>query len=350
MKILLLTAGSKIAYKVLRCAAEAGASVFVLGDQNVSCLVSSRYCSLFLQSPHAVDRVNAEALAVEINRIVAERSISAVVPGDYESTYILAAIQRKIRTRVFPLPSSSILEELNDKGSFNDLCKAFTIPAPASLLVSDRSELARLLSVGAPSARRIAKPIDQEGGAGFVELAAQTVEASLKQIDYQPILIQDYVAGGDICISLFCQNGRVRASVAYTHGDHSITFTRHDEFERCARIIADHFKYTGVLCFDGKLSPSGRVSFIECNPRFWNNMDVAMICGINFVALGLTDEPSPDCATIESGITLHKFAVSLPILFRSWRFSKLDIRFLVYRLKDFRFMLRGLRKGLGART
>jgi biotin carboxylase len=350
MKILLLAAGSKIAYKVLRCAAEAGGAVFVLGDQKVSRLATSRYCSSFLQSPHPIHRVNAEALAVEINRIVAERGISAVVPGDYESTYILAAMRQKIQTRVFPLPSSSVLEELNNKWSFHNLCQSFAIPAPASSLVSDRSELARVLSTPSPPAGRIAKPIDREGSAGFVELAAQTVDASLEQIDYQPVLIQDYVAGRDICISLFCQNGEVRASVAYTHGDHTVTFTRHAELERCAGMIADHFKYTGVLCFDGRLGPGGGVSFIECNPRFWNNMDAAMIGGINFVALGLAEEPPADFATIESGVTLRKIAFSLPALLRPWRFSKLDFRFLLYRLRDFRFMLGGPRTGLGART
>ena len=161
----------------------------------------------------------------------------------------------------------------------------------------------------------------------------------MSQIDYRPILIQDHVAGSDICISLFCREGEVRASVVYTRDDQTIRFTRHDEFERCARIIAEHCRYTGVLCFDGRLSPSGCVSFIECNPRFWNNMDVAMICGINFVALGLTDDSPPACATIESGITFRPITVSLPGLLRPWHFSKSDLRFLLYRLKDYRFML-----------
>jgi len=62
------------------------------------------------------------------------------------------------------------------------------------------------------------------------------------------------------------------------------------------------------------------------------------------------DEPPLDFATIESGITLRKIAVSLPALLRPWRFSKLDFRFLLYRLRDFRFMLGGPRTGLGART
>jgi hypothetical protein len=159
----------------------------------------------------------------------------------------------------------------------------------------------------------------------------------MRLIDYEPLLLQDYLPGEDVCISLYCQAGKVRAAVVYTLGENSIYFTRHCQFERDAARIAKHFAYTGVLCFDGRLSPAGDVSFIECNPRFWNSMDVAMICGVNFVALGLRDDFS-SVPAISNGIAVHHRAVSLRDLTRPWKLSPTDVRFLHYRLKDYPFI------------
>ncbi len=337
VKILLLATGNLLAYKVLRCAAEIARDVYVLGDRVASRLGASRYCRAFRASSRPINRASADALVPEINCAIAELDIDMIIPGDFETSWLLATIAPRLQTRVFPLPAAGVLDQLNDKWSFNQLCLRLDIPAPASVLVADKAELAGQLAAAGPGRRHVVKPLAREGSNGFLDLARRPLAESLELIDYRPVLLQEYLAGVDICLSSFCQAGEVLATVVYTRGENSICFARHDEFERHAARIAQFFHYTGVLCFDGRLGPDGGVSFIECNPRFWNNMDVAMICGVNFVALGLPGDISRGAA-IDSGVTLRNLAVSPRSIVRPWLFSTGDVRFLHYRLKDFSFI------------
>ncbi len=50
--------------------------------------------------------------------------------------------------------------------------------------------------------------------------------------------------------------------------------------------IVSHLAFDGVIGFDIRESPSG-FFFLECNPRFWYNMDIAMVAGLNLVSIGL---------------------------------------------------------------
>jgi len=335
VKLLLLANDNKLAYKVLRCAAAAAEAVYAYGDRSATWLAASRFCRKFLASSHPVRRDSAKALIPEINRYVAELGISVVISGDYDTSILLASIREHLDASVFPTPDVDVLERLNDKWKFNQLCHDLGILAPQSTLLSRVEELPQLCADG--PRRCIVKPIAREGGRGVLELGNRPLQESVRLIDYEPLLLQDYLPGEDICISLYCQAGMVRAAIVYTLGENSIHFTRHCQFERDAARIAKHFAYTGVLCFDGRLSPTGDVSFIECNPRFWNSMDVAMICGVNFVAFGLRDDFS-SVPAISNGVAVHHRALSPRDLVWPWKLSPSDVRFLYYRLKDYPFI------------
>src|ERR1700744_6305922 len=112
MKILLVCTGSKIAYKVLRCAAMDGREVFVMGDERSRDLRASRYCARYLPSQFPFGRDNRDLIVGEINGFVVAHGISVVMPGDTESTRVLAAVQSSIRVRGFPLPEAGVFERL----------------------------------------------------------------------------------------------------------------------------------------------------------------------------------------------------------------------------------------------
>jgi biotin carboxylase len=341
MKILLLCAGSSLAYKVLRCAASGGHEVCVLGDERSIELKSSRYCAQYLPRQYHIGEENVENIAAEINALLAAHGFSSVIPGDTESTRVLAAAQSLIQGRWFPLPNATVFDHLADKWKFKNICDDLGVPSPASFLLADTGELADALKTHGGGGW-IAKPVDREGGCGFIRFEEKLLSRQIGLIDYRPILVQDFVPGQDLCISLFCQEGEPVASAIYTHNGFSIHFRHHEELERHALRIAAHFNYSGVLCFDARLDPDGKVSFIECNPRFWNHIDATMICGINFVELGLRTERPAGCLRIKDGTHFRSVIGVRKDFVRFRNVSPQDVRVLIHRLKDFSFLFRRL--------
>src|SRR6476620_2529165 len=49
------------------------------------------------------------------------------------------------------------------------------------------------------------------------------------------------------------------------------------------RKIIQATNYSGVIGFDLRQRDDGRFVFLECNPRFWYNMELTMLAGANFV-------------------------------------------------------------------
>jgi biotin carboxylase len=340
VKVLLLCTGSGIAYKVLRCAARDGRTIHVLGDERSRELRASRYCARYLRSRWRIAEENVAGIAAEINEIIAARQIDVVMPGDSESTRVLAAARTIIHARCYPLPDAQVFDRLANKWTFKKLCDELRVPSPASRLLADKRELTGALEIHG-GAGWIAKPVNREGSSGFVKFNEKPLRPQIDFIDYEPILVQDFVGVQDLCISLLCHEGRAAASAVYTHDGLSVQFRRHDALECYATQIAAHFRYSGVLCFDARLDADGQVSFIECNPRFWNHIDATMLCGLNFVDLGLRTEPSSECVRIPDGTSFRNVIGVRQELARSGRVSGRDVKVLFHWLRDYSFVLRG---------
>lgn len=340
MNVLLLSNRSGISYKVMRCAVAAGASVTILGDDRSLDLKASRYCSAFHASPCPIEIGHADALVDEINRIVGSTRIDCILPGDGASTLLLSTISTRLHGPCFPLPPRSVYDILDDKSAFASVCRQLQVPAPDSRLFEDQASLIEAL--GASNGMGwITKPIGGEGGYGFVKLGGVSPAEAMRRFDYRPVLLQEFIPGEDICISLFCRDGEVVSSVVYMHGDNSVYFTRDEGLERDATRIARHFKYSGVICFDARRRPDGKCFFIECNPRFWNNIDAAMITGANFVEIGLpTNETRVQRPSTRRDIELKNVTRLRQDLLQLRPVSMSDIRFLIYRAKDYSYLLR----------
>ncbi|UQN11300.1 ATP-grasp domain-containing protein [Methylococcus capsulatus] len=180
----------------------------------------------------------------------------------------------------------------------------------------------------------IAKPVNNHGGVGVTKVDQWPDESVVQAIDYSPVLVQEYIDGEDICVSLFCEKGICRRCVVYQRKNGEYRFRPHGELIEMAQTVARYLQVDGVICFDARLaSDSGILYLIECNPRFWYNLDYALLAGVNFVALGL-----PECSGLEDGAT-DGFAVSLPHTFLAkmmmpWTITKADLRAVRFWLSD----------------
>lgn len=330
--VLLLATDTPLPYRVLRCAAQAGVKVIVLGTRRAKLLAFSRYCSEFILCPVDFVDENIPVVLDEINRIASERAIDQVIPGDGATTGILARIKDHVHVRCFPLPSAVAFGRLNDKGKFADLCRELNLPHPKSMLAKNIGGLGEAVEkMGLPL---IAKPVNNHGGVGVTKVDQWPDRSIARAIDYSPVLLQECIDGEEICVSLFCEQGICKQWVAYQRKKGEYRFRRHGELVELAQTVARYLQVDGVICFDARsASDSGILYLIECNPRFWYNVDYALLAGVNFVALGL-----PKCSGSENAAT-DGFTVSLPHTFLAkmmmpWTITKADLKALRFWLSD----------------
>jgi hypothetical protein len=126
------------------------------------------------------------------------------------------------------------------------------------------------------------KPVNRAGSIGVMRIDAANAAETVAKLHYAPILAQDVVEGVDRSISIFCRDGTILKQAIYDHPRGEFEFVREPGLARIVARIAHDLRLTGVFNFDARVDAEGRVWMIECNPRFFFNMDVAMVAGMNF--------------------------------------------------------------------
>ncbi len=288
-RILILCAGVRLAYRVVRCVAAAGCEAYALGPRRSSGLAFSRFCR-FGKTEADVDGAGCEALLRDINRYVARWSIDLVLAGDAPSTRSLIVLKDRVAAPCFPMPDLAAFDLLDNKWEFGRLCVAAGVRTPATRLFASPPLFEAALRSGSLPARLMAKPLRRSGGEGCIMVEPGRWRDALSRIDYAPILAQEFIDGEDLDASVFCRKGSVDAVVCYTVRRATyrtcVVAEVRDEVERLFRRLA----VDGVFNFDLRRDRSGRLHFIECNPRFYYSMAMSMLGGVNFVSLGLGAE------------------------------------------------------------
>jgi hypothetical protein len=289
--VLLLVADGRLGYRVLRCMAEVAGRVIVLGSSGESPwdtkgLAKSRFCAAFVEATwgfrdwRTVDQVNG---------LASRHPGAVVVAADLPSVCFLAAFRDFFSAPTGPVPDMAALRRLARKDDFARLCAEAGIPHPETTVAPDLAALRRLLH-GKPYAKTfMLKPVDREGGAGVCKVFPS--QAPWLDLPYAPILVQDFLDGEDLSASAFCVEGHVLVFQAYKHVVRRLlgkTVHGRMEFFDSPRLrdlvgqVVAHTRCSGVVNFDARRTPEGEISLIECNPRPWYHMHLAMLVGLNF--------------------------------------------------------------------
>lgn len=331
-RILLLCSLITLPYRVMRCAAAAGAKVYVLGNGSSKGLGYSRHCRKFISNELPVTGERDPSLAVEINRWILEFGIDMVLPGDALAMRSLLAIKDLIGAPCFPAPDLRQFDFLNNKWNFTNLCKDLGIPCPDSILVGDRAELLAKIENSRLEFPVIAKPLSLDASQGVFKLDAGNVHAQAKRIFYNPIIVQEFIPGEDIGASVYCEQGEIVSFIA--HRLKRATYETLDDpaIKPTIAQIARHQRLSGVFNFDMRRTPDNRILYLECNPRFFFKMNLSMIAGINFVARGLgrTDVPS----AVAQGTKVRMPKALVASLFTPWVLGGRDLKMLSYLVSD----------------
>ena len=333
-RVLLVATVFKLPYRVLRCAAEAGACVFVLGSGGAKGLRYSKYCQAFIDFEGPIDGRRDPVLALEINRLVRALSIELVAPADAASTRSLLELSPLIDAPCFPMPDLAAFDLLNDKWRFTQLCGELNILCPDSWLFDDVEQLRAQARGGDLPFPLIAKPLSQDGGAGCVEIADKSRLGKLSKVSYRPIIVQSYIPGADIGSSMFCRDGEIEAFL--THSYIGGVYKAHSEpriYDEMSK-IARRLRLTGIFNFDMRLTDAGEVFFLECNPRVYYKMAMSMLAGVNFLAFGCPWRRGLEAATVPSPVALPFPKAMLRSLLAPWELDAAAWRVLGFLFAD----------------
>lgn len=333
--VVCLSSGT-LPYRVLRCAADAADQVHALGPAPSRRITGSRYLTRFHLAEHLEPPFDLAAAAGEIDRVAAALGAALVIPGDGGAVRLLARVRDRLRAACFPVPSAPVFDLLDDKWRFGELCDELGVRYPPARLFADRAELRAAAARGQLRFPIIVKPIDQAGSRGVVVLrsADDLRGARGRAIDYAPVLAQRFVDGGDLCLSAFCREGAVLAHVVYRKRGGDCLFTECPELVELTGRLLRHVAFDGVANFDARLDRAGRVHLVECNPRFWYTMDMTLLAGVNFVALGMQEAIARDAGARTVGAVLRSNASLVRALGAPWTLTSLDLAVLRYRLLD----------------
>ena len=228
------------------------------------------------------------------------QSFAAALIGAGEVVVALAADEAGIRflcrTPVegmicAPHPGPAVVADFCDKSAFFATCKRLGVRTPNTVAYRDKAAIdCRAV------ASRFAYPLIVKPATGTMSIGVVKVqsEAELKAsvidnpvYDFGPVLLQDFIAGADIGISVFAIDGTILHHAVQMRNRHTIAFLRDETLLDATRVLMRDCSYTGLANIDARRDPHGDVYLLECNPRPWGSITAPTWCGLNFVRASL---------------------------------------------------------------
>lgn len=307
MRALVLATNELFGYQVAAALGSAGVRTSVAGCARWGRSRFSRHCRRYLPTPEAALRGGDAAFLERLGRQCRMLGIDLLVPADLPTARMLVLRRPVLPAPVFPLPGQvEVLDRLHDKESFALLLDQLRLPHPGTTVL-------RLPDEAATSGLTfpvIAKPADGENGVGVrrVDSAAELARI-LETRAPARTLVQPFIEGEDIDLSLLADRGRV---VAWTIQKRDpareglMQFVHDERLLEIGRRVVEEVGFHGVAHFDMRIERgTGRLVAIECNPRFWGSLLFSVWAGVNFAHLGLLlalgEDPARRFRPVEGG-------------------------------------------------
>ncbi|HEY3406265.1 MAG TPA: ATP-grasp domain-containing protein [Ohtaekwangia sp.] len=189
--------------------------------------------------------------------------------------------------RVQSLPDRSVFDLMNDKGSLAVFLEEKGIRAPARMTFDD--------DVNTLTYPLIIKPKNGQGGKGIFQCnTPEEFRSTLDKINRDDCIIQEFIKGYDIDLSLLAKDGKI---LAYTI-QRGIEESQYHEFSPCAAIEFSHneklYNLVSEFIRETNFSGVGHLDLrydeakddfviIEINTRYWDSLIGSFVVAeINF--------------------------------------------------------------------
>lgn len=250
---------------------------------------------------------------------------------DDMGTDLLDALSRHLPIAFIGAGSLAARHKLRDKWAFHGLCRDLGIAVPEASLYPDKraipiAEMLHLL--GAPL---VIKPTGKAGGEGVVVIGTEadftTQVLSNRSYEYAPLIVQRYVEGEDVGLSLLALDGQVRHYSIQVARKGCHQFIVQGAYLEAARRIVEATGFSGLANFDAQLTPQGELFLLECNTRSWATISQTTWGGLNFVRATLEaalDLPGTQPRALVSGFAPRVRDWLRDNLWRPWRLLSLN--------------------------
>lgn len=270
------------------------AKAIAIGSAETKSLKWSTLCEQHLTIDF--DGSGDDAFVALINSIVEKIQYVTLIPADCDAIRLTNRVRDRLSLNVAPIPMTATLEMFDDKWRFYQFCKQNQIPVPATRRFESKAELnyhALAAEFGVPF---VIKPVNEAGARGVQivrsNLQFERIVRDNAAYQYAPLLVQQYVEGSDIDISLLADRGQVGAFAIQKADDSKVEFVHNPDLEQMAMKLCRLSAYHGVMHIDARVDKlSGKVYLIESNPRFWASLNASVACGLNFVAESIQTQP-----------------------------------------------------------
>lgn len=236
------------------------------------------------------------ALLDAVKRYAAKCPIDVVIPMQEEIIARTGKVADELNmfTRLAPLPSPDLCDQIDNKWRFNQLMVSASIKVPRSVFSAGelKSLEEELKSWTGPY---MFKPVYGNGGYGIHKYdSAEDVISALNQLpasDREGFVIQEYISGRDVGCNILCKDGEVvahsiqKSTLAqnrqFTCGL-GLEFVHDDAILAIAARFARVSRFSGVANIDLRVDErDGTVYMLEVNPRYWQTLLGSLDAGIN---------------------------------------------------------------------
>lgn len=223
-----------------------------------------------------------------------------IIPTGIDSTFFISSMRERIKNvKIFPLPDLKMLKKLNNKWEFVKILSKYSMSYPNTALI-DKSDKLKNLKIKFPI---MVKPLEMHSGLGVKKIDSLNglyihIQSKNKYNSF-PLIVQEYVEGFNVDISLLAKDGRILAwTIQKTLSDGSIKFIKNAHLLNLTKKIIAECSYSGVAHIDTIFDNKNRsIKILEFNPRFWGSLLGSKMAGINFPYLGLLVAQNRSIAT-----------------------------------------------------
>lgn len=269
MNILITGAVLPAAIGIARLFGQAGHRVVLAGSEWFATGRMSRYVSRWYQLPPP--RYEPAAFSDAVRTIVERERIDMIVPCFEEIFYLAADADRAGYRDLLFCDDVSVLRALHDKYEFISRVASLGMDHPTSHRVSDPSDLRDRLAAGGDW---VLKPVHSRFSENvFFNPTADTVN-ELDVSPESPWVLQQRIAGRQVCTYTVAHRGVITAHVAYTtllsRGAGASVAAASIDHPAALRWVEEFVRRTefhGQVSFDFLEAEDGTPYVIECNPR-----------------------------------------------------------------------------------
>ncbi|MEH7356510.1 ATP-grasp domain-containing protein [Neobacillus drentensis] len=250
----------------------------------------SKLCKSFYEINEKDLDIDSKNLNEIIMTLIKDHDDNYVIPTGIRSTLYISKYAKVIagKENHYPLSDYQTLAMLNNKWNFFSFLMKHNFPSPKTFLL-DSIEMQHINdNLSFPV---ITKPLDSENSINVIRSDNLTELCKLTSSSPIPLLVQEYIPGYDIDLSIFSIEGTIKAWTIFRRTEKGILFESNKEVLQIGEQIVNTLNFSGLINFDLRFNEqNGKFMVIECNPRVWGSMLHSTYVGVNYMDLAINNQ------------------------------------------------------------